>query len=280
MLVLTFLLAAPLFGVLFSRTSSRSEKADISEKHLRGSREALLEVGRQLAGDGELFVSREEPSPALPVLLNSAKEDFPLRRMVALNLVGFKIPVAAEMTSLEAEPAAAVSSQAAVAIARENAAREDEAEAFMARQAVFGGYAIPASVDCGAPALPFEYIAPVSAEVTSLFGYRVHPIYGDVRFHYGTDFNVADGDDIYAFAQGTVKTAGTIAGYGLTLVIDHGDGFESLYGHCSELLASEGEAVAAGQLVALVGHSGQVTGPHLHFELKKDGLYLNPEFYL
>lgn len=278
LLILVCLLAMPVLGLLLTNGGT----AEVSESYPRGSRDALLKVGRQLAGDGDalLYVSEEQPSPAMPVLLNRAETDFPLEKMVALNLMGFKVPASVETGTLQAQQLSAGSSQSARVIAEENAARADAAEDFLERQAVFGGHAVPASVDCSAPALPFEYEKPVSAETTSLFGYRVHPIYGDVRFHYGTDFNVSDGDNIYAFSDGTVETTGTISGYGLTLVINHSDGFSTLYAHCSELLVSQGDTVSAGQLVALSGHSGQVTGPHLHFELKKDGMYLNPEFYL
>ena len=289
MLIAALLLAAPILGAVFARLTGGGGSENISENYLRGSRDALLQVGLELAGGGAIYAAEERFYPSLPVLQSSAAEDFPLRKMVALNLVGFKIPVAAPKEESPAvEPVAVLSSYEAASPAGEAPqpeassafASSGKAEEFMERQAVFGGYAIPASVDCSVPALPFDYSAPVSAETTSLFGYRVHPIYGDVRFHYGTDFNVADGDEIHAFADGTVETAGTISGYGLTLILNHGDGYETLYGHCSELLVSVGDRVAAGQLVAYSGHSGQVTGPHLHFELQKDGMYLNPEFYL
>lgn len=74
--------------------------------------------------------------------------------------------------------------------------------------------------------------------------------------------------------------AGWDAGFGNYLIINHADGWRTLYAHCSKLLVAAGESVTKGQRVALVGGTGQVTGPHLHLELTCDGLYYNPEFYL
>ena len=108
----------------------------------------------------------------------------------------------------------------------------------------------------------------------------MHPIQGVVKFHYGTDFAASAGTDVLAFADGTVLAAGQDAGYGNYVKIDHGNGYVTLYGHCSELLVSAGQTVQRGERIALVGATGQATGPHLHFELMHDGVYLNPEFYL
>ncbi len=283
LIVTMLLLVIPATKIALTKLAVDEGSVTLVGNYLHGSREALISVGHALAGDSAVYVEGSSPSPAMPVLLSSATEDFPLRRMVALNLVGFKIPVSAVARDLAAknEQVSPVSGPVtgepqAVTTAAVNSA---ETEEFLTRQAVFAS-SLPESVDCGSYLLPFDYVCPVSAEMSSRFGYRIHPIYGDVRFHYGTDFNVCDGEDISAFANGQVTSSGTISGYGLTLIIDHGDGYSSLYGHCSELLAAEGDYVTAGQLVAKSGHSGQVTGPHMHFELMRNGSYLNPEFYL
>ena len=115
---------------------------------------------------------------------------------------------------------------------------------------------------------------------SSGFGYRLHPIQNEVLFHYGTDFAADAGTEIHSFADGVVLASGTDSGYGNYVKVDHGGGFVTLYGHCSERLVSEGERVQRGQTIALVGSTGRSTGPHLHFELIHDGVYLNPEFYL
>ena len=108
----------------------------------------------------------------------------------------------------------------------------------------------------------------------------MHPIRQTVKYHFGTDFAAESGSEIRAFAAGTVLAAGQDAGYGNYVKLDHGDGYVTLYGHCSALLVQAGEHVEAGETIARVGATGQATGPHLHFELLRDGVYLNPEFYL
>lgn len=153
-------------------------------------------------------------------------------------------------------------------------------EAFLESQAAFADCAIPENVDYHYCALPFDYAVPVGGYPASGFGYRVHPILNELRFHYGTDVAAWTGEQIGAFADGTVLSAGYDESYGWHLRIDHGDGYESLYAHCSALLAAEGQRVSMGEPVALVGESGLATGPHLHFELRRDGQYLNPEYYL
>ena len=152
--------------------------------------------------------------------------------------------------------------------------------AFLESQAEFADYALPASVTYEMPELPFDYVSPVEGYTSSGFGYRLHPLEGEVKFHYGTDFAAWTGTDILAFADGTVGMAGWDAGFGNYLIINHADGWRTLYAHCSKLLVAAGESVTKGQRVALVGGTGQVTGPHLHLELTCDGLYYNPEFYL
>ena len=153
-------------------------------------------------------------------------------------------------------------------------------EAFLRAQSEVSDQAPPENVSYDVLALPFSETAPVAGESSSGFGYRIHPIQNTLRFHYGTDFAADEGTPVLAFADGTVLAAGEDEGYGSYVKLDHGDGFVTLYGHCSALLVSAGETVQKGQTIALVGSTGQSTGPHLHFELMHNGIYLNPEFYL
>ena len=179
---------------------------------------------------------------------------------------------------LHTEPGEAVQQELAHAVALD--AAYAARETFLAEQEPFADRTLPANVSYEIPELPFSTAVPVAGACSSGFGYRIHPIRQVVRFHYGTDFAANTGTDICAFASGTVIAAGKDAGYGNYLKLDHGSGYVTLYGHCSELLVSEGDPVQAGQVIARVGATGQATGPHLHFELMHDGVYLNPEFYL
>lgn len=152
--------------------------------------------------------------------------------------------------------------------------------AFLARQAEFSGYALPENVDYGYIALPFAFTLPLSGRQSSGFGYRLHPILETVKFHYGTDVAAQWGETVAAFADGTVIESGYDESYGWHLKLDHGGGWVSHYCHCSKLLAREGQTVAMGEVIALVGATGLATGPHLHFELTHDGVFVNPEYYL
>lgn len=156
----------------------------------------------------------------------------------------------------------------------------DVVAAFLESQAPYAGYAVPETVSYAMPALPFAHTSPVTGMTSSGFGYRDHPIAGEVKFHYGTDFAAWTGTAIAAFADGFVQAAGNSDSYGLYLILNHGNGWRTLYAHCSELCITEGSAVSMGQQIALAGETGQATGPHLHFELTCNNIYYNPEFYI
>ena len=142
------------------------------------------------------------------------------------------------------------------------------------------GYLLPANVRSDMPELPFPYAQPVEGNDSSGFGYRIHPIQGGVKFHFGTDYAANSGDDVLAFADGYVYAAGTSPGYGNYMILTHDGGFASVYAHLSAFVAQEGDMVSRGQRIARVGQTGNATGPHLHFELLLDDVYLNPEYYL
>lgn len=151
--------------------------------------------------------------------------------------------------------------------------------AFLESQSAYSEYAVPANVSYECPALPFEYVSPVSGIKSSGFGYRMHPIENKVKYHYGTDFAANTGTDVTAFADGMIVAVGDSDSYGKYVMISHSDGYSTLYAHCSELCMGCGN-VSRGDVIARVGSTGAATGPHLHFELMHDETYLNPEFYL
>lgn len=126
------------------------------------------------------------------------------------------------------------------------------------------------------PAWTGPFIRPVDGSVVSGFGYRVHPIFRRVKFHYGIDISAPSGTPIHAAADGVVVFAGWRRAYGNTVIVDHGNGLATLYAHCSRVLVSEGEVVKQGQVIALVGSTGLSTGPHLHFEIRRYGEPINP----
>ena len=125
-----------------------------------------------------------------------------------------------------------------------------------------------------------QMIWPISGEITSEYGWRTHPIYGDARYHSGLDIGGDYGQPILAAAAGTVIHSGWISGYGNTVIIDHGGGVSSLYGHNEDLAVSEGQHVSQGQVIAFCGSTGNSTGPHCHFEVREGGEPVSPYGYL
>lgn len=120
---------------------------------------------------------------------------------------------------------------------------------------------------------------PSSTNVTSTFGLRYHPVLKYNRAHNGIDVAAPRGVSIVAANDGLVRIAEWYGGYGNTVVIDHGGGVTTLYGHCSVLLVPEGAKVKAGDTIAKVGSTGLSTGPHLHFEVRKNGDPVDPMSY-
>lgn len=126
----------------------------------------------------------------------------------------------------------------------------------------------------------FAWPAPGYTRMTSPFGYRIHPILKTKKLHTGMDIAVPTGGSIVAAEAGTVIFSGWKGSYGNTVMVDHGSGIVTLYPHNSQLVAKVGEKVKRGQLVAKAGSTGMSTGPHLHFEVRKNGQVVDPAPWL
>lgn len=127
-------------------------------------------------------------------------------------------------------------------------------------------------------------IQPVSNKdlkrIASGFGHRIDPIYKTVKMHAGLDFTAPQGTPIYATADGTVKIAGNTGnGYGNHVVINHGYGYETLYGHMVRVKARSGQAVKRGEVIGWVGSTGKSTGPHCHYEVHKYNQKIDPVYF-
>ena len=127
-------------------------------------------------------------------------------------------------------------------------------------------------------------IQPVSNKdlnrIASGFGYRIDPVYKTTKFHAGLDFSAPQGTPIYATADGTISTAGNSGnGYGNHVIINHGYGYETLYGHMVRVKVKNGQTVKRGEVIGWVGSTGKSTGPHCHYEVHKNGEKINPIYF-
>ncbi|HXW51713.1 MAG TPA: peptidoglycan DD-metalloendopeptidase family protein [Candidatus Acidoferrales bacterium] len=159
--------------------------------------------------------------------------------------------------------------------------REDEAitmraryEACQARRAAAEASGLsPPACNLGGPV---EFQWPVRGPITSPFGMRVDPITGRYALHSGIDIGADYGTPIQAAADGTVIFASWYGGYGNAIIIDHGSGLSTLYAHCSAMYVTVNQLVQRGQVIGAVGMTGYATGPHLHFEIRVNGVPINP----
>jgi len=130
------------------------------------------------------------------------------------------------------------------------------------------------------PSFAATLIWPVFGNVSSGFGPRFDRQLNRMRMHEGIDIPAVQGTPIRAAAGGIVTEARSFRGYGLTVVIDHGNGMQTLYAHCSKLAVTQGELVERGQVIAYVGSTGRSSGAHLHFAVIFQGAYRDPKAFL
>ena len=122
---------------------------------------------------------------------------------------------------------------------------------------------------------------PYHGRITSTFGHRENPFGGNnVEVHKGLDIAAPFGSPVRAMAKGTVEFAGLRGGFGNCIMLKHGNGFETLYGHLSKILVKVGQPINIGQQIGNVGSTGRSTGPHLHYEIHRYGEKINPQSFL
>lgn len=128
--------------------------------------------------------------------------------------------------------------------------------------------------------LPEKIVKPLNGSISSPFGVRNDPFTSKLSFHTGIDIPAKSGTSVKAAMSGKVYATGTSSVGGKYILIEHSNGFYTYYGHLSKILVKKGAKVGSGAKIALSGNTGRSTGPHLHFEIRKDGKYTNPQFYL
>ena len=234
----------------------KKERADIEahKQKLEADRAKLVELEKAaLAKQAEIEQKKAERN----VVLQKAQND----RATAMQAI---------------EELNASSAQVSAMLKERQAARAAAAAAAAAAAQSSGGQGASDNWVRGTGQLGW----PVSGEITSPYGYRVHPIWGTTIYHSGIDIGVDEGTPVHAADGGVVVWSGWMGGYGYAVVIDHGNGLSTLYGHNSELAVDEGQSVAKGQVISYAGSTGNSTGPHVHFEVRVNGDPVDPMGYL
>lgn len=251
---LEILLNAESFSDLLSRISIVKQVAKYDNNRLNELKKIeaqIAAVKKELEDEKNVLVSlKSENDTQMSALKSKQAESQRLIDSLTANISEYE-------AALEAQ-------EKAEAAAREEIKRLTAAASSQSRTFVGGVFTWPS----------------VSSVITSSYGTRTHPVTGRVKTHTGIDIGAAYGTNIYAANSGTVLVSGwNSGGYGNYVVIDHGGGVTTLYGHCSSLLVSSGQTVTKGQVIAKVGSTGMSTGPHLHFEVLINGSHVNPMGY-
>lgn len=263
---LEMLLGAESFADLLNKSEYIAQITSYDRDMLDAYQQTILEVE---AKEAQL---EEENRELTRLIQESEDEKENLQRLIdakAVVLAGYEADIEsgeAEVSALEADMAKMEEELAEL----EAKLKREEEEA--ARQAA----AARRTYDGGSLGFPMAWYY----RKTSDFGYRNHPIYGQVLQHNGVDLSADTGTEIYAAYKGTVVVSTYNSSAGNYIMIDHGSGLMTVYMHCSKLLVSVGETVSKGQTIGLVGSTGNSTGPHLHFSVRLNGSYVDPKPYI
>ncbi len=185
-----------------------------------------------------------------------------------------------EVLALQQQQQATLPDGSALRVGDDLGLRVEELSAAIAAEEVslqeVRGYLVDREALLGA----YPTIWPSDGWVTSHYGFRRSPLPGAQTFHTGIDIAAPYGTPIRAAADGVVISSAHREAYGYTVEIDHGFGMGTLYAHCSRLMVAEGDLVQRGDVIASIGSTGRATGPHLHYEVQRDGVPVNPGHYM
>lgn len=235
------------------------ESTEVRRKLIADKKEAIAAGKSRLEGDRAALESVRSQRAAAKARLESAMAE---KRGLLDRVEGSR----SRLRSLE-DQLVEDSNQIEALLAARAARRAEEAQT--------GGTTVATPVVAGA-----RFLWPAAGAVVSPFGYRVHPIFGDLRLHAGVDIGAAYGAPVVAGDVGTVVFAGAMGGYGNAIVVDHGGGIATTYNHLSAVGVVSGQEVARGEMLGSIGCTGYCTGPHLHFEVRVNGAPVDPMPYL
>ena len=274
------------FSDLLDRLNMVEEIAEADQRRLAEMDKAAKAVEK---AKGELEVEKAALEQT-KMELTAAQEELAVKRAEADALLSELVATGAEYEALldEAELQTGELMDKLTQLESDyDEAKEREYQEWLAAQPKPEPPAAPETGPGGTGGAPnnvdgVEWLIPISyTEFSSPFGYRIHPVYGDWRFHYGVDLSAATGTPIIASRSGKVTYTGYEAGgAGYYVSIDHMDGFSTRYLHMTHYIVSAGEYVSAGQVIGYCGSTGASTGPHLHFSIYYNGVSVNPALYI
>jgi murein DD-endopeptidase MepM/ murein hydrolase activator NlpD len=228
-------------------------------------------------GDGAWATARAALGGTLVALEAAERTHAEAAGAAALAATGLE-SARAELTRRQAQPATDVAPQGFLAVVQQHAVVSAAKKRAVAANAALR--AAEAGLDRARVEAEASRTAaltwPAEGVLTSEFGSRVHPLTGVSRHHSGIDISAPPGHPVLAAAAGRVGFAGWQNGYGMTIELDHGEGWTTLYAHLSGIGVVEGQSLAAGEEIGAVGSTGASSGPHLHFEVRQDGAAQDP----
>ena len=230
---------------------------------------------RQIKSDKAILEKQEAEQHTLETRLEQEKSeyasDLTKKRVILNGIQATRVQAESELDDLASEASSMSDRIRALSdlLRRQQAAARREADASAKRKP--GTRYIPQTTVWNG-----SFARPCDGPVTSGFGSRFHPILHRTRMHAGVDFGAGFGASIRAAAGGVVIMSGYSRGYGNCIIVDHGGGVTTLYGHCSARLVHEGQTVKQGEIIGRVGATGMATGPHLHFEVRRNGVPVPP----
>lgn len=260
-------------------------KLELVNRNIENNEEALeLEIANQVSieytnyaisigGNNKTYVSSQEEAEEI---ISDLKKDYANKYTKTLGIVQVYSDDYNEISAVSTENA-----EKAIATELKAAKKADDIKIAKAKAQAQAAAKAAESVTKVISANGVKFtVKPVSGTITSRFGYRSSPGGIGSTNHKGLDIAAGCGTPIYAAAAGTVEFAGTKGELGKLVIINHGNGIKTYYGHCSSLKVSSGQTVEAGTNIAAVGKTGAATGYHLHFEIRVNGTSVNPQKYL
>lgn len=276
--LIQFVVCAAFFVLLVAVKLLLPQKMAAVNAHLNDALERNMDVKAAFSAVGSLFTEDGAVSHAAEEVYKAVFQMEAPKEVQTAAQYRLEVPIA--LSELQhyrpADTAEPSGTEQLAGTGTESAPEEPTDDAYV----LYSDENLPEHVSMEQVILNLDYCTPVEGQISSNFGYRQHPVEGEDRFHYGLDLAADTGTAVHCFANGTVTAVGESSSYGKYCIVNHENGCSTLYAHCSKIVTSSGKTVSRNEKIAEVGESGIATGPHLHFELQKDGTYLNPIYYV